>query len=222
MRLPAPRRLAAGTAHRKSSDRVADEFVDRSVIFLDDRRHLAEVVVQQGVDGLGRKRVGERGKAAQIRHHDRDGLLLAAEIQIFHGLEEVVGDLARQVAAEGLLDEPVADLELLRPRPHLVLEVLDDFGVLDRHGDLTRQELQKLRAFGRERRARQIVLEIHEADQLALVQNRLAEDGPRLLLLHVRVRHEPSILLRVVDNDDLFRPRGEMNDAEGCEAGAVR
>ena len=85
-----------------------------------------------------------------------------------------------------------------------------------------RQELQKLRAFGRERRARQIVLEIHEADQLALVQNRLAEDGPRLLLLHVRVRHEPSILLRVVDNDDLFRPRGEMNDAEGCEAGAVR
>ena len=194
-------------------DGVADELVDGAVVFLDHRRHLAEIVVQQLDDGLGRQRVGERREPPEVRHHDRDGPLLAAEIQPFGRFEQAVGDLARHVAAKGLFDESRADLELIRAFPYLVLEVLDEFGVLDGNGDLSRQERQEAGALRCERGAGQIVLEVDQSDELALIQDRLAENGAGLPLLNVRVRHEALVLLSVVDDHRLLGPRGEVDDA---------
>ena len=100
--------------------------------------------------------------------------------------------------------------------------MLDDLCVLDRDGDLAREEREEARPFGREGRAGQIVLEVDDPDKLALIQDWLTENGTRLPLLDVRIRHEALIVLCVVDDDDLLRSSREMNDAERHETGTVR
>src|SRR5215468_8742764 len=79
----------------------------------------------------------------------------------------------------------VGEFELLRALPYLLLETLDKLCVLNRNGDLSRQERLEVRAFRRKRPASQVVLQIHQPNELALIEDRLAEDGASFSFLNI-------------------------------------
>src|SRR5439155_163534 len=104
------RRGAVRWIAERAEDRheaVAEELVEDAPGVEHALRHDSQVRVQDGDDLLGRERLGERGRAAQIREEDRHGLPLALEP------ERIAGDdaLDHRGREEALEAAPAVELD---------------------------------------------------------------------------------------------------------------
>jgi hypothetical protein len=179
---------------------VAEHLVDGAPVLEDDLGHAREEVVDDAQDVLGGG-AGRRGEAAQVGHDHRHAAQLATQLEAARLVQDGVHHVVAQVATEGLADELVAQLELARALGHLELEAVVELRVLDGDGGLRGEQLQHLDAVAGERAARQVVLEVDEAAQRALVLDGRAEDGARLAGADVRVLHEVAAPGRVFQHD---------------------
>ena len=84
---------------------VAEELVDDPTVLLDDAVGEREELIEEGQHLARVERLGEGGEVAHIAEQDGQVALLAAVLRV---IEEVPGDLSRDVAAQG-----VAGAELL-------------------------------------------------------------------------------------------------------------
>src|SRR5262249_35261587 len=98
-----------------------------------------------------------------------------------------------------------------------LLEVAVEARVRERARGLAREEPQHLEPRGRERVARERVLEVEDARELALVDEREAEHGARVPRAEVSLAREARRLERRVEHDGLARARDVVDDARGQE-----
>ena len=85
---------------------------------------VGEVAIEQRHDAIGGQALRQRGEAAEVGHHHGELALLAAHLQAARRLEHRVDHLVGQIAAEGLADEAVAQLDLLGEALQLGLDAL--------------------------------------------------------------------------------------------------
>ena len=78
-------------------DRVADELVDRGAVLERDRRHLAQVLVEEARQLLRLEQVGGLGEAGDVREEDRQLLALRRDLDILFAAEDRFVQLRRQV-----------------------------------------------------------------------------------------------------------------------------
>ena len=87
-------------------DRVADVFVDRAAILLDDHGHRREVAAEQRGEALRVALValGERREATDVAEQNRELAALAAQLQGARAGGQPVDHHRRQIAAERVAD----------------------------------------------------------------------------------------------------------------------
>src|SRR5690606_8068 len=112
---------------------------------------------------------------------------------------------------------PLADLFLeldvrLLVRPFLLGLALVELRVLDRYGDLCKENVQRLEPGRGECAGDVIVLEVEHAAHAALVSDRRTQDGLRPLPANVAIVTEVRMLGRLVQHDQLLRADDVVHD----------
>ena len=126
-----------GLRHRRAEDghdRVADELVDHAMMLHHALDHAAEVLVQEVEQRARLHRLADAGERADVREEHGDRHELAAERHV--ALHQVVGDLARHVAPEGLA-QPIALAQALDHRVEVDLARLSSSSPVWTMGALT-------------------------------------------------------------------------------------
>ena len=130
--------LAGGGRAEDHQHAVAQKLDQGSAAALDLLVHLTEEMVEHGDQILRLHPLAQRRKAAQIAHQDRELPLLPAQLPTAGGVQDLPHDIVGQIAAEGLLQDAVAHLQLVVQRldsihglhriPHLrqLRDVADD------------------------------------------------------------------------------------------------
>jgi len=90
----------------------------------DQVHHRLEIGVEEADGLLRRQPLGQRGEAAQIRHHHGDSAQLPAELEPLGRAQQGGHDVVGHVASEGLADERAARLRGLELRE--VVRGVDD------------------------------------------------------------------------------------------------
>jgi len=80
-----------------------------------------------------------------------------------------------------------------------VFQLLHEQGVVEGSADLTRQELERMYALGRERIGGEVVLEVEHADRTSRPSHRHGEHGFDAVLLHVGIGAETTLSYAIAE-----------------------
>ena len=83
-----------------------------------------QVAIEDRDDPFRRQALGKRREASEVGHQHRDLALLAAHLQSGGRIEQRGDDLVRQIAAEGVANEAVAQLDFSGEPLQLGLDLL--------------------------------------------------------------------------------------------------
>src|SRR5262245_41434484 len=197
-------------------DGVADELVDGPPVLDDDVRHSTEKPVEHVHDRSGVAVLGEAGVPAQVRHEHGDHALLSAEAQPAWRLQERLGDLRGDVAAESGTDE----IALAQPFEHAVERAGELADLVARpHGQRLREvpggDAPYAHGEGTNRPREPTGEEEADDERAESAEPRCPQDGASELLQSVEID-----LYRVVDDD--HRGGGPHAVEDGGEGGNPR
>ncbi len=130
-------------------------------------------------------------------------------------LVDLVGDRRRQLAQRG----HARHVRQLGLHPLALLVLPQQLGIqpriLQRDGGLGSQQGQKVDPASSEQRVGQVVLQVEQPHQLALLDQRQAGHRAHAAQLHVRVLPEPGMRLGIVEHEIRVRGQRRVDDGAG-------